>query len=88
MKNYISSFNRALNWVRNNTIEDSGIAVTNLKQQIYPEVTGYYIPSLIQWGERRLARAYAEYLCSIQKKTVHGMIPMTVHLMYLIPLRY
>jgi malonyl-CoA O-methyltransferase len=68
MKNYISSFNRALNWVRNNTIEDSGIAVTNLKQQIYPEVTGYYIPSLIQWGERRLARAYAEYLCSIQKE--------------------
>lgn len=35
-------------------------------KKIYPEVTGYYIPSLIRWGYRDLAIDYARYLCSIQ----------------------
>lgn len=68
MPNYITSFNRAMDWIRHNTIENNGIAVTHRKQQIYPEVTGYFIPSLIRWGERELAASYARYLCSIQKK--------------------
>lgn len=57
-----------MRWIKNNTINNKGITVTDLKRQIYPEVTGYYIPSLIQWGERGLAKAYAEYLCSVQKE--------------------
>lgn len=68
MPNYITSFNRAMDWIRKNTIENKGIAVTNRNHKIYPEVTGYLIPSLIQWGERELAESYAQYLCSIQKE--------------------
>jgi malonyl-CoA O-methyltransferase len=57
-----------LSWIRNYTIDGNGIAVTSKEAYIYPEVTGYYIPSLLQWGERSLAMGYANYLCSIQKE--------------------
>lgn len=61
-------FSNAVNWINANTIDRCGITVTSKKQVIYPEVSGYYIPSLLQWGERELAISYAKHLCSIQKK--------------------
>ncbi len=61
-------FNRVFGWIERNTIDNKGITVTSKERVIYPEVTGYYIPSLLQWGERDLACSYAKYLCSIQKK--------------------
>lgn len=67
MENKPFYFNRTINWIHNNTIDGKGITVTSKKQVIYPEVTGYYIPSLLQWGEKELACAYAKHLCSIQK---------------------
>lgn len=67
MSNKVVKYKRAMDWIRNNTIDGNGIVVTSKERMIYPEVTGYYIPSLLQWGERDLARSYAEYLCSIQK---------------------
>ena len=67
MKNKLKLFKKAMNWVTANTIDSKGITVTSRKHVIYPEVTGYYIPSLLQWGERKLAIAFAKYLCSIQK---------------------
>ena len=33
---------------------------------VYPEVTGYLIPTLLKYGEQDLALQYAEYLVSIQ----------------------
>lgn len=67
MADKIQSFNSAMSWIKRNTIQNKGISVTNIKKIIYPEVTGYYIPTLLMWGERDLAIAYAKYLCSIQK---------------------
>lgn len=67
MKNLVYKFNSALNWINKNNISKNGIAVTSKQNVIYPEVTGYYIPSLLQWGERDLAISFAKYLCSIQK---------------------
>ena len=67
MKNKLTYFSRSLLWIKSNTIDGNGIAVTSKKRAIYPEVTGYYIPSLLQWGERELAISYAKHLCSIQK---------------------
>ncbi|SFN79232.1 Prenyltransferase and squalene oxidase repeat-containing protein [Pseudobutyrivibrio sp. UC1225] len=67
MKNKNEVFNRAITWINNYTIGGNGITVTSKELCIYPEVTGYYIPSLLQWGECDLAIAYARYLCSIQK---------------------
>ncbi|MBP5461137.1 MAG: methyltransferase domain-containing protein [Lachnospiraceae bacterium] len=67
-QNKLWQFTNALKWVKTNSIENKGIAVTSQHRVIYPEVTGYYIPSLLQWGERELAISYAKYLCSIQKE--------------------
>lgn len=67
-RNRVEVFDRALNWIKNNTLDGCGITVTSKEKYIYPEVTGYYIPSLLQWGERDLAIAYAKYLCAIQKE--------------------
>ncbi len=68
MNNKIKYFDRALEWIKNNTINGNGIAVTSQQQVIYPEVTGYYIPTLLAWGEREFALSYAKYLCNIQKE--------------------
>ncbi|MBR1633777.1 MAG: methyltransferase domain-containing protein [Lachnospiraceae bacterium] len=69
-KNKQPVFDRAMKWVKRNTIKAEkgcGIAVTSRRQVIYPEVTGYYIPTLLEWGERGLAKGYAKYLLSVQK---------------------
>ncbi len=58
----------ALNWIHNNNIDKKGIIVTSKERVIYPEVTGYYIPTLLQWNENELAISFAKYLCSIQKE--------------------
>jgi malonyl-CoA O-methyltransferase len=44
-----------------------GISVSSKNKTPYPEVSGYYIPTLIRWGKRDLAVQYAKWLCSIQK---------------------
>ena len=67
MKNKVYIFDRTLEWIKNNTIDNSGITVTTKRRYIYPEVTGYYIPTLLLWGEKELALSYAKYLCSIQR---------------------
>ena len=61
-------FKRALKWIEDNTIDGNGITVTSKEKMIYPEVTGYYVPTLLHWGEKERACAYARYLCSIQKE--------------------
>ncbi len=66
--NKVDIFNKAFNWIKKNTVDGNGITVTSKQKVVYPEVTGYYIPTLIQWGERDLAKAYAKHLCSIQKE--------------------
>lgn len=67
MQNEVTQFNKSMRWVECNVIDSDGITVTSKQRAIYPEVTGYYIPSLLQWGERDLAISFAKHLCSIQK---------------------
>lgn len=59
-------------WVYNNTFKNKGIIVSKdyigAHKKPYPEVSGYYIPSLLNWGERDLAIQYAKWLCEIQNK--------------------
>lgn len=59
---------KALQWIKNNTIDGHGITITSKQKRVYPEVTGYYIPTLLNIGEENLAIAYAKYLCNIQKE--------------------
>lgn len=68
MINYSVAFEKALHWVRENTIDNNGITLSKNMHVIYPEVTGYYIPTLLECGEYNLAISYAKYLCSIQKE--------------------
>lgn len=64
----IDRYHKAIQWIYSNTEETKGIRVVAAKETLYPEVTGYFIPTLLQWGYKELAVQYAHWLCSIQKK--------------------
>ncbi len=77
-----SCFDRTLNWVAENTITGSGIKVTHRQQRAYPEVSGYFIPTLLNWGEHERAVQYARWLVSIQNadgswSDAEGLSPYT-----------
>lgn len=58
---------KAKAWIYDHSISQKGVINTTETPISYPEVTGYYIPTLIKWGFRDLAVTYTEWLCSIQK---------------------
>ncbi len=59
---------KAKEWIKSNTVSnDGGIVVTDKYRVVYPEVTGYFIPSLLRIGEKELAISFAKHLCEIQK---------------------
>ena len=65
---YQKIYERAISWVKKNSIPNEGI-INNSNQPIsYPEVTGYFIPSLLNCGQTELAIRYAKWLCDIQKE--------------------
>ena len=59
-------YRRSIQWIKNNTLDGKAICYVAGGEEGYPEVTGYFIPSLIQWGYRDLAVSYARWLCDIQ----------------------
>lgn len=60
---------KARKWIFNNSLyNNGGIVVTHRQRVIYPEVTGYFIPSLLKIGEKDLAISYAKHMCEIQKQ--------------------
>lgn len=65
---YIGVHMRTIHWIHPNSIAEQGIINNSNLRQPYPEVTGYFIPSLLRWGQRDLAISYAKWLCSIQKE--------------------
>ncbi|MDR2395567.1 MAG: methyltransferase domain-containing protein [Endomicrobium sp.] len=74
-KNLIDIYNKSKKWIYINTISEKGIVVqstsegSNIYEGIaYPEVTGYFIPSLLNWGHRKLAIQYAKWLVNIQHR--------------------
>lgn len=64
----IETYDKAIQWIREHTLKDGGIMNTTSVPKGYPEVTGYFIPSLLAWGHRELAMQYAVWLCSTQKE--------------------
>ena len=67
---YLGIYRRAIRWIKEHTLteaEGRAIIVSTATPVGYPEVTGYYIPTLLRWGYRELAVAYAKWLLSIQK---------------------
>lgn len=66
---YLGVYKKAISWIEANTIvEKTGKSIINNTNcpKGYPEVTGYYIPTLIRWGYRELAIDYAKWLISTQ----------------------
>lgn len=57
---------RALHWVRCNELSTGGIRVHSRHPAAYAEVTGYFIPTLLEWGEFELAVRCAKWLISVQ----------------------
>ena len=60
--------NKAILWVVEHSIKGQGIINNTQNTTSYPEVTGYFIPSLLCWGHDDLAVSYAKWLCIIQKE--------------------
>jgi malonyl-CoA O-methyltransferase len=59
-------FNRAKKWIAKNSLPGEGIAINSKEKCSYPEVTGYLIPSLLNWGEIVTATSYSKWLQSSQ----------------------
>lgn len=66
-KQNLDVYHNAVQWIKNNTLNRQAICYHSGRKEGYPEVTGYFIPSLLQWGYREMAVSYAQWLCSIQK---------------------
>jgi malonyl-CoA O-methyltransferase len=60
------SYERAMDWFKQNMVAGQGIIVHTKQPVPYPEVTGYFIPTLYNWGEKELARTCTKWLLSIQ----------------------
>ena len=61
-----ASYQQAMGWFKNNFIPGQGIILHTKKPVPYPEVTGYYIPTLYHWNEVEYARICTSWLMSIQ----------------------
>lgn len=60
------SYEKAMEWFKQHMVADKGIIVHTRQPVPYPEVTGYFIPTLYQWNEPELARTCTKWLLSIQ----------------------
>jgi len=58
---------RALAWIRANELPTGGIRVHSGHTRAYAEVTGYLVPTLLQYGERELAMRLSRWLVCIQR---------------------
>src|SRR6188508_3597304 len=61
-----SPIRRALDWVRRNRAPGGGILVHHRTEHATQEVTGYFIPTLMNAGERELAVELALWEASVQ----------------------
>lgn len=81
--NYLRKYYLAKKWIKKYTINNQGMALeSNQPNTIYPECTGYYIPTLLRFGDRERAVNFGNYLISIQNEDgswndPSGTIPYT-----------
>jgi malonyl-CoA O-methyltransferase len=59
---------RTLAWIRGQEAAGGGIKVAPDRLDAYPEVTGYLVPTLLQYGERALAIRCLRWLVSVQQQ--------------------
>ena len=61
-------FDKATDWLESHCVNDCSIMINSIERIPYPEVTGYYIPTLLNWGYKNLAIKFANWLCEIQNE--------------------
>ena len=61
------SVGKAIQWVRNNRLPSGGILPHHKEKTATQEVTGYLIPTLYQYDEKRLALELARWEASVQR---------------------
>lgn len=57
---------KATQWIQRNHLNSLSMPVTHRKRRPYPEVTGYFIPTLLSIGETSLAEQFARWLVTAQ----------------------
>lgn len=62
----VQNFERAMRWIDRWSLPGQGVAVTAGAKEAYPEVSGYFIPTLLQWNEVERARSYSQWLLDAQ----------------------
>jgi len=67
-KTIILECEKAIQWIKNNIVLNQGVIISSRKKVSYPEVTGYIIPTLYQWGEKELARDLIIWLVKQQNE--------------------
>jgi malonyl-CoA O-methyltransferase len=63
-----TSYSKAIEWLKNNRVKSEGIPISSEQHISYPEVTGYTIPTLYQWGEKEVARDLTAWLMHRQNE--------------------
>lgn len=63
-----TSWEKAVSWLLKHQVPDGGIAYSNKESRAYPEVTGYLIPTLIDYGYYEEAKACVKWLLGIQEE--------------------
>ena len=63
---YISVYRRAIGWIKHHNLKNQCMINSTTLPEEDPEVTGYYTPTLLQWGYRNLAASFGKWLCDIQ----------------------
>ncbi|MCC6445389.1 MAG: methyltransferase domain-containing protein [Armatimonadetes bacterium] len=58
---------RALRWLASQEHPAGGVRVHSTRQDAYPEVTGYLIPTLLRYGEKALAGRFLRWILCIQR---------------------
>jgi len=65
-RDLVDAYNKAFSWIERHSACESGIAVSSINPRPYPEVAGYFIPTLISWGERDMASSFARWIVTRQ----------------------
>ena len=73
----MNNLDKAIQWVKKNTIANEGIRISTKHNISYPEVSGYFIPTLIQIGEIKLATQYSNWL--VRKQADNGSFGLGKH---------
>lgn len=66
--NNAQRFERAMMWIHAHRSAEGGIQVSSVNSSMYPEVTGYFIPTLLNWGEPELAEEFGNALIPVQQQ--------------------